>query len=740
MDSVLGIKDENFDKNENAIESEDIDNDTNDFNDDDDGTPKKITDWKNEPTVTDLKQDLSDAKSSSDAQIGKINVWLDNLNITGKAKLPPSKNRSTIVPKLIRKQAEWRYASLSEPFLSTDDLFDVDPVTFEDKKSAIQNSLVLNNQFNTKLDKVKFIDDYIRTAVDEGTVIVRIGWEFLEEDIEVEVSDFEFEVATNPEEIQQIQQFIQLAQEDSEKFQQAPEAIQKSVEMSIQNGVPVIAIQTGSHIEIEQKTVKNNPTIEVCNYKNIVIDPSALGEIDKVGFISYTFESSLSILRKDNRYNNLKFINITGNSILNEPDHNVVDNSSFNFNDKPRKKFVVHEYWGEWDIHKEGKVVPIVASWVGDVMIRLELNPFPDQKVPFVIVQYLPVRRSMYGEPDGELLEDNQRIVGAVTRGMIDIMGRSANGQTGTRKDALDITNKRKFDKGLDYEFNSSVDPRQAFHMHTYPEIPASAQFMLGMQNAEAESLTGVKAFSSGQGITGAALGDNVGGIKSALDAASKRELGILRRLSQGIKQIGRKIISMNAEFMDDVEIIRITNEEFVEVRRDDLAGNNDLRLQISTPEADDAKAKELAFMLQTTGQTMGPEFSQIILTDIARLRKMPDLAKRIEQFESKPDPIAQEKAQLELELLKAQIQNELAKANENNAEAELDKAKISNLNSDTDNKDLNFIEQQTGTTQERILEVHDRQAIHNQDLKITDGAIKERENKFAANSDSNSN
>ena len=39
--------------------------------------------------------------------------------------------------------------------------------------------------------------------------------------------------------------------------------------------------------------------------------------------------------------------------------------------------------------------------------------------------------------------------------------------------------------------------------MHTYPEIPASAQFMLQLQNMEAESMTGVKAFN--QGLSGEA-------------------------------------------------------------------------------------------------------------------------------------------------------------------------------------------------------------------------------------------
>ena len=76
-----------------------------------------LTKWKNEPTLRDLKQDLEDAKPSHDSQKTQIGVWLDNLNVTGKAKIETPKGNSKIVPKLIRKQAEWRYPALTEPFL-----------------------------------------------------------------------------------------------------------------------------------------------------------------------------------------------------------------------------------------------------------------------------------------------------------------------------------------------------------------------------------------------------------------------------------------------------------------------------------------------------------------------------------------------------------------------------------------------------------------------------------------------
>ena len=128
-----------------------------------------------EPTIDSLKQDLNNSNTYHSGQVAKITHWLDKLEARP---LPKCKDkfRSRVVPKLIRKQAEWRYASLSEPFLSTPNIFKVNPVSYEDGYSARQNELVLNYQFNTQINKIKFIDDYVRSAVDTGTAILRVDW------------------------------------------------------------------------------------------------------------------------------------------------------------------------------------------------------------------------------------------------------------------------------------------------------------------------------------------------------------------------------------------------------------------------------------------------------------------------------------------------------------------------------------------------------------------------------------
>lgn len=694
----------------------------------------KLTTWKKEPTVLELKQDLQDAKPIHDAQMAQISGWLDNLNITGSAKIKTPEGSSKIQPKLIRKQAEWRYAALSEPFLSTVDLFNVKPKTWEDREAAIQNQLLLNHQMSLSIDKVKFIDEYVRTAVDEGTVIVRTGWEYDEEKYTAEVHDVRFVV--DHAQAPMHEQLAQLKETSPSQYQtDVPDELKEAHEMSVEQGVPIRPEIVGTKKVEKTRVLYNRPTLEVCNAHNVIMDPTANGDVTKASFIGYSFETSLSILQKDKRYKNLDKINIDGASVLSQPDHSPDDKgANFNFSDKARKRFVAQEYWGWKDVDGDGRLKPVLITWVGDVPIRMEENPFPDRALPFVVEQYLPVRRSNYGEPDGALLEDNQKVIGAVTRGMIDIMGKSANGQTGMRKDMLDATNRRKFDKGLDYEFNPQVDPRQGVHMHTYPEIPASAQFMLQLQSFEAESITGVKSWSNG--VSGQSLGDVAAGVRGALDAASKRELGILRRLSNGMVKIGRKLISMNAEFLSEEEVIRVTNEKFITIRKDDLAGNFDLELSISTAEEDNNKAEQLAFMFQTIGPKGDPGMTKMILSDIARLRKMPDLAEKIETYAPEPDPLVQRLRELEVEKAMAEIEEIRARVMAHQASAQLAGAKVGtevskaeNIKSDTDQKNLNFVEQESGVTQERAKELHGEQARSQAQLKLVEHGIQSQEN-----------
>ena len=656
---------------------------------------REMVDWKNIPTLKDLKDNLTEATPSHNNHVSTVNDYISTLRGELRAKI--MEGRSKVQPKLVRKQGEWRYSALEEPFLSTSDMFKVSPVTHADVESARQNELILNKQFRVDIPKVKLINRLVRTAVNTGTVIIKLGWETEKDTVIEEVPVFTKSLEETYEVLAQMVQAGQISEEESIQILESGQPIQIGVES----------------VEIEKEVI-NRPVVQIRDSRNVIIDPSCEGDIDNAQFIIDKFTTDLSSLKKDGRYHNLDKIEEKNYATTDDTyyhDNDYKSDPSFRFTDKPRKKLVAYEYWGYWDIDDSGIVKPIVATWVGDTIIRLEENPFPDKKLPFVVIQYLPPdNETIYGDSDASLLKDNQDIIGAVSRATIDLIGRSANAQRGVRKDLLDPINRDKFNKGLDYEFNPINNPKDAIVTSKLPEIPRSALEVIQLQNNEAEALTGVKAFTGG--ISGDALGSSVGGVRSALDATAKRELGILRRLSEGIKQVGRKIITMNAVWLADEEIIRITDSEFVNIKRSALAGNFDLSLEVSTAEMDNQKAGELSFMLQTTGNTLPFDITKIILCKIADLRKLPDLSKMIQDYTPQPDPFVQEKNRLEIELLKAQINNENAKAQENivdvqlksaKTQAELAKARLSG--SKADEVDLNYLEQSSGLKQERALE-----------------------------------
>jgi hypothetical protein len=673
--------------------------------------------WENAPTLKDLQQDLELARSPHNAQKARVHEWMENLHVKSEDSKKEA-GRSSIQPKVIRRNNEWRYTSFSEPFLNTPDIFNVEPVTAEDVEAAKMNELVLNNQLNTKIDKVGFIDRYVRKCVDEGTAILRTGWTFAQEERTVTYPEFEIRPAENARQVQEIERAAQM---DPASL---PEEMLEALLTSTETGIPHYPVKTGSVEAKEMVTTTNHPTLEVCDIENVIIDPSCNGDIEKAQFVIYSFETSLSDLRKAGIYENLDSIVTGSNTPLSDGDHESTwAENGFMFSDEPRQKLVAYEYWGYWDVDGSGETRPIVAVWVGNTMIRLEENPYPHGKIPFVTVPYLPVDGSVYGEPDGELIKDNQKVIGAVTRGMIDLMARSANGQTGIRKGALDPLNRRRFDAGLDYEFNDMGDAQNSIYMHQYPEVPMSAYNMITMQQQEAESLSGVKAFA--QGITGAGLGETATHAQGALDAAARRELGILRRLANGLKKAARHIIAMNQTFLSEEEVIRITNNKFVTVRRDDLMGHFDLRLTISTAQADEQKAQELSFMLQTTGQSFGLGMYKTILAEIADLRKMPELAERIRSYEEQPNP----QQQLEMQKMQLDIQMQQMEIQKTQAEIQKILAEAGNKQADTDKKNLDYVSEENGVAHARDLQKQQAQAEGNMRLKAFEHTLNQLDN-----------
>lgn len=594
--------------------------------------------------------------------------------------------KSAIVSKDIKKQSEWQHASIIDPFVSTGNIVKALPITAEDAEAARQNELLLNTQFCRKFDRFNFMSKAIKVLDREGTLVVQTGWDYQDEKVTVETET----VAVD------------------------------------EYGNEYVTVQ-----EVEQTVVKKNqPTARVCRNEDIYIDPTCEDDMEKCQFVIYRYETDISTLKKDGRYKNLERVAQSLGATAYDYDYRPQDPTRFQFGDEARKKIIVHEYWGNFDVNDDGIAEPIVCAWVNDVIIRLQDNPYPDGKPPFIIVPFNAVPFQMHGEANAELIGDNQKIKTAVIRGIIDNMAQSNNGQIGIRKGALDLVNRKKWMQGKNFEFNGTRDD---FWQGGYNPIPSSAFDMIGLMNNEIESLTGVKSFSGG--INGASLGATATGARGAMDATSVRRMNIVRNIAENlVKPLLRKWMAYNSEFLEEEEVIRVTNSEFVPVRRDDLAGAIDIDLSIATAEDNAAKSQELSFLLQTMGQSLPFDVTKHIMADIMELMRMPDKAERLRQFEQPQDPMAEKakelelmRLQMEIEKMKADIADKYARSAENQIDAKLKEQKVQVeankarlLGSQADKLDLDWLDKESGADLDREMTLEELRAQARKDEKLS--------------------
>ncbi len=640
----------------------------------------------------------SDMKAADILRLEWFNKISDYRNQTfGRPYGNEIKGKSQIVSQDIRKQLEWMIPSLADPFLSSPDIIKCNPITWEDVPSARQNELLLNTQFCRKFPRYNFLMKSLKVLAMEGTLVVQTGWDYEDEEVE----------------------------EMMETVVIDPESGEEMIIMAKQKVT---------------KVKKNQPTAVVCRNEDIYIDPTCMDNMDKCQFVIHRYETDLSSLRADGRYKNLDQVEKHEGQVR-DNGYYPQDHTYFTFEDKARKKMVMYEYWGNYDVNEDGIAEPIVCSWIGNTVVRLQSNPYPDKKPPFIVVPFNAVPFQIYGDSLASVIGDNQKVKTAIIRGVIDNMAQSNNGQVGMKKGSLDIANRKKFLQGNNFEYNGD---KGDFWQGSYNQIPGSAFDVMTLMNNEIESQTGVKSFSGG--ITGNALGSSATGARGALDATATRRISLVRNIAENlIKPLMRKWMSYNAEFLEAEEIVRITNEEFIPIKRDDLTGNIDIDISISTAEDNNAKSQELSFLLQTLGNTMPFEMTQMIIAEIAKLSRMPDLEKRIRDFKQEPDPAAQQMQQAEMERLALEnqkLQSEIARNNARAGEDEIDiqlkmqkaqveAAKARKLGSEADMTDLDFLLKNDGIDRADKATEREEKRLHDLDkIALSNMLQPKKENK----------
>jgi hypothetical protein len=649
-----------------------------------------------EEIVRKVRRDLKDADPYKEELDTIRQGWISVYDAKTLGNESKNKNKSKYISRDVKRSSEWQRSQLVDPFVSSPRPVKTYPVTPDDAAIADQDKDLLNYQFSRGFPRYNFISESIKILQREGTALARISWKFEETEVEVD----------------------------------------EPVKAMLPDGRQ---IQIGSQKVMRTRTLINRPWAEPIDNQDIWIDPTAKTSVQNAKFVIHRYRRNLSELKSDGRYTNLdkveKRVANKDNSYDMYSDDFSYDRESnkrsFFFSDNERKELEVYEYWGFLDINQDGITEPVVITVIEDILIYVDKNPFPDGFLPFVSCAFNAAPFNVTGEANAETLKDGQILKSGVIRGAVDNMVQSTNGQVGIKKQALDPINKRKFERGENFLFNTNPND---IWQGSYNQLPPSLFDFYNLVSNEMEASSGVKSFS--QGIGGSSMGTSATATRGILGATEIRELDIVRNIRENyIIPMLRMWMAMNREFLEPEDIMRITGKEFVPWNEDDSLGEIDIDLEISTASMDMQKSERIAFLLQTTAQFLPQDLVLEMTAKMYELDRMPDLAERIRTYQPQPDPYAEEMKQLEMEKLKSEIEERRSRSVENESDRQLKMAKAAEAaakagktTSEQDKLDQDFLDKETGF--ERQKELDDMNIKHKQEIekKKIEGTFKAAE------------
>ncbi|MHA2022508.1 MAG: portal protein, partial [Candidatus Thorarchaeota archaeon] len=345
------------------------------------------------------KDDLSIATDAKDQINIKIEKWKDLYE--GKPLGNETDGRSKYVAKESQKAINWWIPNAMKPFMSSNEIVDFSPRTFDDVDTAKSQNTLLNYQFNNDFEKYAFLYRSLQCFSSEGTVVARTGWIHEDED---EVIPFEGFTQQQVAELEA--QGAEIEIED-----------QAVVEINEIEGIAQEMIFKGT--ASITKTTVSRPSAEVIKIEDFFI----IGEtIDTSDACIQRIDTNRSDLRLQDKKYNPKGIykNVDDIIVKNHDDkesglaqdrQNDLENhgavEAEDDNPKARENITIYEYYGNIDMDGDGISEPIVCVWASDgTILRVAENPFPDELPPFIGTAFMPIAFSFFGNALPHYLED----------------------------------------------------------------------------------------------------------------------------------------------------------------------------------------------------------------------------------------------------------------------------------------------------------------------------------------------
>jgi len=693
-----------------------------------------------------IEHDLQESRPYHDDVMSEIAVWMDEYN--GEPYGNEVDGRSKIVWKLIKKQGEALVSNIIKPFLGNYDIVEVDPITEADVyKSKIDEKLI-NHYWNKEFKATRFLKALGKVLVPEGTCFIRVGWE---------------------RETREREQTIPLESLTDEMRQ-----------MFGERGAEFIKNTDGTITIKVVNILSNKPTAKIVRNEDVYIDPTA-DTFEESKFLIYERRVSLSDIMNDPLYDEEACERLSKIVLENDDkrrdgfDLHLYNLSDFEFKDTARKKIVLYEYWGEYDLDGDGNTEPVVATMAkygeDTLILRMDRNPFPFKKIPFICIPLYDEPFKVYGRSLSDAISDEQKLSTSIVRGIIDNMANSNNGMKFFKKGALDAVNFNRLKRGDKYiEINTHDSINTAIMDGNFNQLPAHIYNMLSMLDAQAESLTGIT--KAMQGLPGSEMKASTSNFAAMMTQSQIRLLDITNNITNGLKEMLRMWMSMTIAYVDNSEIKRITGIDIPALKQqetqrliqqfqldqlpedsamkammlvaqevDDMFDRKDLKFDIKMKVGTDGlkqiKIQNLNMLMQQLAPlaqagNVPPDAIKLLVADLADNLDRPDIARMISEYQPQPDPNAMKMQQLEIAEKEANVEKDKALAMNALARTENERGKtnkeLAMTDADMANKYADVATKMAGIDQgdaDRVIKAHEAGTKREQANKSTTGGNK---------------
>ena len=529
---------------------------------------------------------------------------------------------------------EWMMPSFMKTFAGSNSCVSVSPVGTEDVAKAEKLQKLLNWQFmGRRVKGFRVLYEWIKSALIYGTSVVKVTWR----DIYV-TKGFDMPVASEAEiaamldsddyiDVQGLPEDIPPGAAITEEMmafaQSRPDMLAKIgyINAMPQQVQPVALEPMRVYRDVRgTRRIKSysGPMVEVISPEDFWMDPKA-DAIEEALFVIHRVWRTYGELRDMERegiYKNVEKVKDWVDKSRSEFENaesaeryaaagqvDPATNASPNEDLQPaRRKLEVFEWWGLLDLKGDGYQEPYLVVVCGDVILRMEKNPYGHGQAPFEVLRPMldPYKFSGVGMP--ELVGEFQALKTAILRQTLDNVSFQNNGMWLVNRNA-----------GVDT--SALLNPRPGTIVKAnitqgavVPITPSSLQSMplnmLELIDSMLQKRTGVTSYN--QGLDANSLNKTATGITRIMDASAQRIELIARVMAEtGIKPLYQKLLMLNQQFIDQTIVIRVFNRP-VEISPDDLIGDFDVTVDVGGATGrDETRSQQMMLLLQYAANLM---------------------------------------------------------------------------------------------------------------------------------------